>query len=142
MVLAATVPPAAQAAMERHMISAGGTSRHGLDYIRRLRGPGGRPMRPEVAQRGFAMLRLRFNAVISQFEIFAEVLTQRSQDETGVWIAGLDDLAADALMLPGPFYNAPPVICYLDRSLALQSAAQDAVAGRLSEPRGNTQCPP
>ena len=130
--------------MERHMISA---RRHlramVLDYIRRLRGPGGRPMRPEVAQRGFAMLRLRFNAVISQFEIFAEVLTQRSQDETGVWIAGLDDLAADALMLPGPFYNAPPVICYLDRSLgAADPPRQDAVAGRLSEPRGNYQCPP
>ena len=74
-------------------------------------------MRPDAAQRRFAMLRLTFNAVISHFEIFAEVLTQRCQHETGVWIAGLDDLAADALELSGGFYEAPPVICYLDRSL-------------------------
>jgi hypothetical protein len=118
MVLAATVPPAAQAAVEGHMIRTRRRLRSMvLDYIRRLHGPGRRPMRPDVAQRSFAMLRLRFNAVISQFEIFAEVLTQRCQHETGVWIAGLDDLAADALVLPGVFYNAPPVICYLDRSL-------------------------
>jgi len=118
MVLAATVPPAAQAAIEGHMIRTRGRLRAMvLDYIRRLRGPGGRPMRPDAAQRRFALLRLLFNAVISQFEIFAEVLTQRCQHETGVWIAGLDDLAADALVLPGGFYDPPPVICYLDRSL-------------------------
>jgi len=118
MVVAATVPPAAQAAMEGHMIRTRRRLRTMvLDYIRRLRGPRGRPMWPHIAQRRFAMLRLLFNAVISQFEIFAEVLTQRSQHETGVWIAGLDDLAADALMLPGGFYKPPPVICYLDRSL-------------------------
>jgi hypothetical protein len=104
MVLAATVPPAAQAAMEGHMIKTRSRLRAMvLDYIRRLRDSGGRPMRPDAAQRRFAMLRLTFNAVISQFEIFAEVLTQRCQHETGVWIAGLDDLAAEALELPGGF---------------------------------------
>jgi hypothetical protein len=62
-------------------------------------------------------LKLRFNAVISQFHIFADVLTQRSEHEIGVWIAGLDDLAADALALPGGYYKAAPVICYVDRGL-------------------------
>jgi hypothetical protein len=33
----------------------------------------------------------------------------------GVWIAGLDDVAADALALPGGYYQPPPVVCYVDR---------------------------
>ena len=39
---------------------------------------------------------------------------QRSEHEHGTWLGGLDVLAADALALPG-YYDAPPVICYLDR---------------------------
>ena len=35
----------------------------------------------------------------------------------GVWIAGLDDLAADALRVPNQVVAAPPMICYLDRGL-------------------------
>src|SRR5262249_1220878 len=70
---------------------------------------------PAEAQRRFTFLRLRFNVVISQSEIFRDVLAQRSEHETGVWVAGLDDLAADALELPG-YYQAPPVVCYVDRS--------------------------
>ena len=70
---------------------------------------------PEEAQRRFTLLRLRFNALLTQFDIFADVIAQRSQHDTGVWIAGLDDVAADALVLPGDYYQAPPVICYLDR---------------------------
>ena len=69
---------------------------------------------PREAQRRFTLLRLRFNSIICQFDIFADVLAQRSEHETGVWVAGLDDVAADALELPG-YYTAPPVICYLYR---------------------------
>ncbi|HEY6400160.1 MAG TPA: hypothetical protein VI479_02045, partial [Blastocatellia bacterium] len=43
-----------------------------------------------------------------------DVVSQRSEHETGVWVAGLDDLAAEALELPG-VYSAPPVVCYLER---------------------------
>src|SRR5262249_31002977 len=56
----------------------------------------------------------RFNAVLTQFDIFAEVLAQRSQHEFGVWISGLDAVATDALALPG-VYEPPPVVCYLQR---------------------------
>ncbi len=66
------------------------------------------------AQRRFAFLRLRFNLVLTQFDLFADVLTQRSEQPTGVWLAGLDVAASDALALPGCF-EAPPVVCYLDR---------------------------
>ena len=44
-------------------------------------------------------------------------ITQRSENETGVWLSGLDVVAADALALPGGYYDAPPVICYLDRGI-------------------------
>src|ERR1044071_1428628 len=62
------------------------------------------------------MLRMRFNVTLSQLDIFAAVLTQRSDQELGIWLAGLDILAADALSLPGSYYNPPGMICYVDRS--------------------------
>jgi hypothetical protein len=68
-----------------------------------------------LAQRRFSFLRLRFNAVLTEFDTFADVLSQRSELETGAWLAGLDVVAADALALPDRFYEVPPVICYLDR---------------------------
>jgi hypothetical protein len=68
------------------------------------------------AQRHFTMLRLKFNVVLTQFDLFSDVITQRSENETGVWLSGLDVLAADALALPG-VYEPPPIICYLDRDI-------------------------
>ena len=35
--------------------------------------------------------------------------------ETGVWLSGLDVASADALQLKQKFFDAPPIICYLDR---------------------------
>ena len=66
------------------------------------------------AQRRFSMLRLRFNAVLTHVDLFADALVQRSEHEYGTWLGGLDAVAADGLALPG-YYEAPPVICYLDR---------------------------
>jgi hypothetical protein len=115
MVTAAAISPAAQSAIETHMTKTRRKLRAMVNnFLRWLRGRESQTAPPAEAQRRFTFLRLRFNAVISQFEIFADVLTQRSQHETGVWVAGLDDVAADALELPG-YYKAPPVICYLDR---------------------------
>lgn len=65
----------------------------------------------EEGQRRFSFLRLRFNAVLTQYDLFSDVITQRSEHANGVWLAGLDALADDALGLPG----RPPVVCYLDR---------------------------
>src|SRR6202011_6236091 len=61
-------------------------------------------------------LRLRFNAVLSQLELFNQVITQRSESEQGLWLSGLDVVWSDALALPG-YYEAPPIICYLDRGV-------------------------
>lgn len=69
----------------------------------------------EEAQRGFALLKLKFNALLDQIDIFADVITQRSEHHFGVWLAGLDVLVKDALKIEGHYYTAPPMICYLDR---------------------------
>ncbi len=117
MVPAATVSPAAQTAIENHLIAGRRKLRSKIaDFLRWLRGPG-RTVPPSEAQRQMVFLKLRFNAVITQFHIFADVLTQRSEHEIGVWIAGLDDFAADALALAGGYYEAAPVICYVDRGI-------------------------
>ncbi len=115
MVPAATVPPAAQTAMESHLIQGRQRLHRMIDgFVGWLRSPAGRSVAPAEAQKRLAFLKLRFNAVISQFHIFADVLTQRSEHEMGVWVAGLDDFAADALALPG-YYQPPPVVCYVER---------------------------
>src|SRR5690606_31545589 len=56
-----------------------------------------------------------FNAILSQVDIFADVLTQRSEHETGVWLRGIDEFAFDALVIPGNRFEAPRLVCYLDR---------------------------
>ena len=66
-------------------------------------------------QARFAVLKLQFNALLDQLDIFADALTQRSEWETGVWLAGLDALAEDALGVVPKTYVLPPLICYLDR---------------------------
>ena len=116
MVPAASVPIPAQAAIES-FLAAG--RRHLAQlvqgFIRWIRSPEGRQVPASDAQRKFTFLRLRFNAVLTQFDIFSAVMTQRSENETGVWLAGLDVASADALSLPGDYYKAPPVVCHLDR---------------------------
>jgi len=115
MVPAAAISPVAQTAVEGYLDRGRRELRtqiHG--YLEWLNGADGRAATPPEAQRLLTLLRLRFNAVLSQFDIFADALTQRSEHETGIWLSGLDAVAADALALPA-YYQAPPVICYLDR---------------------------
>jgi len=114
MVTAATVSPAAQTGVEtlvmRGRRELAGMVRDYLAWIAR------EVPTAALAQRRFNILRLRFNTVIRHFDVFASVLGQRSEHETGVWVAGLDDVAADALALPGDYFVPPPIICYLDRN--------------------------
>lgn len=118
MVPAAGVPLTAQTAIENYLANGRRKLRSSVyRYLKWLNGPEGQSATPAEVQRRFTFLRLRFNVVLSQFELFSDVLTQRSEHEHGVWLAGLDDVAADALTLPGGYYEVPPVICYLDRGL-------------------------
>jgi hypothetical protein len=86
-------------------------------FLAWLESPEARASNTEAAQRLFTMLRLRFNGVLEQFDLFDNVITQRSEHETGVWLSGLDVVSADALQIRGRYYDAPPVICYLDRGV-------------------------
>ena len=112
---AAAVFPAAAAAVEGYLAD----GRHRLrarvqEFIGWVRGPG-RAADPAEMQRRFTIIRLGFDAVLAQLDLFAEALSQRSEVQTGVWLSGLDLAARDALRLREHDYSAPPVICYLHR---------------------------
>jgi hypothetical protein len=116
MVPAAAPSLAAQTGIERYLAVGRRELRQKVaEYLHWLQSPAGRNTPVSEAQRRFTFLRMRFNTVLDQFDIFADVMTQRSEHETGVWLAGLDVLAADALALPGAYYEPPPVVCYVDR---------------------------
>jgi hypothetical protein len=116
MVAAAYVPRAAARSIERHLVTGRRRLRRLVMHYRTwLQGPAGQRAGDAEAQRRLAFLRLRFNAILHQFDIFADVLTQRTEAENGIWLAGLDSLAADALRLPEDPFEAPPAITYLDR---------------------------
>jgi hypothetical protein len=77
MVTAAAISPAAQTAIENHMIKARRKLRTMVhDFLRWLNGAEGRRQSPAEAQRRFTFVRLRFNAILTQFEIFSDVITQ------------------------------------------------------------------
>jgi hypothetical protein len=116
MVPAAAIPKAAQAAIDLYLVRGRAEVRQQLGaYQLWLRGEEGQRASAAMAQRRFTILRLQFNAVLAQFDIFAEALTQRSETSTGVWLAGLDSISSDALKLPSRYYDAPPLVCYLIR---------------------------
>ena len=113
----AALLPDASVAIDRFLVEGRRELRRLIrGYLDWLKAPDSATATDEEAQRRFAILRLKFNVALVQFDTFADVITQRSENETGVWLSGLDVVAADALALPG-YYDAPPVICYLDRDI-------------------------
>ena len=116
MLLAASLLPATQIAIERFLANGRRELKERIqDFLGWLKGEGQRASAAD-AQHRFVFLRLRFNAVLSQLDLFNQVITQRSESENGVWMSGLDVVSADALALP-EYYVAPPVVCYLDRGV-------------------------
>jgi hypothetical protein len=118
MLPAANLLPGSQLAIEKFLMQ-GRKHLRGLvhGFLGWLRSPAGQASDAEQAQRQFAILRLRFNAVVTHFDLFDNVITQRSESDTGLWLSGLDVVSADALQLKQSYYEAPPVICYLDRGV-------------------------
>lgn len=115
MVPAANLLPPAQVAIERHLaLGRAELERAVLGFLGWLRSAQHHGS-PADAQRRFTLLRLQFNVALTQFDLFSDVITQRSEQESGVWLSGLDVVAADALALPGDYYPVPPIVCYLDR---------------------------
>ncbi|HYR27571.1 MAG TPA: hypothetical protein VEU30_03855 [Thermoanaerobaculia bacterium] len=113
---AARVSDAAAFAIDRHVLAARRMLRRSLRrYLEWLRTPAGRGSTNAEAQRRFSFLKLRFNAVLTQLDIFADALGMRGEIGTGVWLSGLDVAAGDALSIAGNFFDPPPVMTYLDR---------------------------
>lgn len=115
MVPAANLLPRAHVAIERHLaVGRRDLERSVRGFLGWVHGAG-RFATAAHGQRRFTLLRLQFNAALTQFDLFSDVITQRSEHDSGVWLSGLDVVAADALTLPGGYYTVPPIICYLDR---------------------------
>jgi hypothetical protein len=115
MVLAAALPYEAHLIIERFLHAGRGRLRAKVyGYLQWLRGEGrGAPAAEQ--QRRFVLIRLEFNNVLSQFDLFTEVITQRSEHGTGVWLSGLDVLAHDALRVDVEGFQSVPAVCYLAR---------------------------
>lgn len=116
MVPAASISMAAQTAIERELIAGRIQLRQQIErFLSWLRNGRAQGVAPADAQRRFTLVRMRFNAILADLDLFSDLLTQRSEHEIGAWLAGLDVVAADALRLRGGIYEAPPVMCYIDR---------------------------
>ncbi len=116
MLLAASLLPQAQIAIEWFLANGRHDLKEQVEAFRLWLQNSGKDASAEEVQRRFTYLRLRFNAVLTQLDLFSDVISQRSESENGVWLSGLDVVSADALALPD-YYQAPPVICYLDRGI-------------------------
>jgi hypothetical protein len=85
----------------------------------------------EEQARRLVFLRMRFNGLLADLDTFGDALTQRSQTNNGVWLAGLDVAASDGLAVHGLDEPPPPVMCYLDRGhgAAIRRARTRLVTG-------------
>lgn len=134
MVPAAGLPPRAVLDIERFLHAGRTLLRRQIHvYLDWLTGDG-RRARPTDQQRRFVQLRMRFNSILGQLDMFSEVVTQRSESRTGVWLAGLDVLAADALRVNPLVSDPPPLVCYLARGpgAAIRRAKTKMPGGDLS----------
>lgn len=66
-------------------------------------------------QTEFTLLKLRYNSILDQLDIFADVLTQRCEHDVGIWLSGLDVLAEDGLTACKKFFDPPPLMVFLQR---------------------------
>ncbi|WP_375437964.1 hypothetical protein [uncultured Hymenobacter sp.] len=143
MVLAAAISAPAQAAINNHLARIAFDLRRKLKtFIEWVRSPESQAVNAEKAQARYVLLKLRFNSLLDQFDIFADVLSQRGEHGTGIWLAGLDVLAEDALRLPGNHYDPPPLICFLERGHgAAIRRARTRLPGGDDNPVGVIQIP-
>jgi hypothetical protein len=115
MVLAAALPRDAQLLIERFLHSGRNDLRRQLaSFLDWLHGEGQFATAAEQ-QRRFVLIRLQFNIVLAQFDLFTEVVTQRSEHSTGVWLSGLDILAQDALRVETSDDGDTRLVVYLAR---------------------------
>ena len=115
MVPAAALSPTAQSVIERFLIQGRSDLRRQVLGFLAWLGSAGRGAPPDEQHNRFVTIRMQFNDVLAQLDLFSEVVTQRSEHNTGVWLSGLDVLAADSLSGLNVSLDPPPVVCYLAR---------------------------
>lgn len=115
MVRSATVSDKAFAGVNSHLDAAKNKLRDAItSFIHRLKQENSERDAGEWQGR-FTVLKMRFNSILDQIDIYADVLSQRSEQETGTWLRGLDLLAEDALKPGAKHYEIPALMVYLDR---------------------------
>lgn len=116
-VAAAAPSPAAMSAIEQHLLADRRDVRRRADrFLTWLHGPGSLASAAQQ-QHEFWSVRLDFQNTLAQFDLFSEVITQRSESGNGVLLAGLDIAAAEALLLEDGLCEGPPIVCVLHRGL-------------------------
>jgi hypothetical protein len=66
-------------------------------------------------QMTFTIQKLRYNSILDQLDIFADVLSQRAEHDVGIWLSGLDVLAEDGLTICKNYFDIPPLMVFLER---------------------------
>jgi hypothetical protein len=66
-------------------------------------------------QTSFTILKLKYNSILDQLDIFADVLAQRGEHEVGIWLSGLDVLAEDGLTACKAYFDVPALMVFLQR---------------------------
>ena len=96
----------------------------------------------DAFQSGFSILKMRFNNILGDLDIFAAVLTQRAEYDVGVWTSALDVLAKDGLNVIDELTSTPELIVFLDRAhgAAIRRARTRLPSGGLN-PVGVIQIP-
>lgn len=117
MVAAASPSDAALRAITDHLIKTKRELRQRVQaFLEKLSGKNDEQFQnASQAQAEYAVLKLRFNNILDQLDIFSDVLSQRSEHQTGVWIAGLDVVAQEALLPKPGLYETLPLMCFLER---------------------------
>jgi hypothetical protein len=69
-----------------------------------------------ILQTEFTIQKLRYNSILDQLDIFADVLSQRSEHDTGIWLAGLDVLAEDGLRIGEGYFEIPSLMVFRART--------------------------
>jgi hypothetical protein len=112
------------------------------NYILSLQGKRNDSINPAEIQKQFTLLKLKFNSILDELDIFADVLCQRTEHETGVWVSGLDKLAEDGLTICKGYTEIPQMIVFLERGHgAAIRRARTRLPGGDENPVGVIQIP-
>jgi len=84
-------------------------------YIRKVQAATDEDGDPRELQGEFTLLKLRYNNILDQLDIFADVLSQRAEHGVGIWLSGLDILAEDGLVVSKAYADPPPLMVFLER---------------------------